>query len=77
MQTEEDYCITWEQAAYNLKIFQRFGKHCNCHLQGECLLDGEWWGKSVQLLQVIRTTVMVIDDDDIHNSAAVIMMGKW
>jgi hypothetical protein len=22
-----------------LKIFKRFGKHCSCHLQGECLWE--------------------------------------
>jgi hypothetical protein len=26
-----------------LKIIQRFGKHCCCHLQGECVVVGPFW----------------------------------
>jgi hypothetical protein len=26
-----------------LKVIQRFGKHCNCHLQGEYVLVGCFW----------------------------------
>jgi hypothetical protein len=25
------------------RIFQCFGKHCSCHLQGECVLVGHFW----------------------------------
>jgi hypothetical protein len=26
-----------------LRIIQRFGKHCGCHLQGECVVVGRFW----------------------------------
>jgi hypothetical protein len=26
-----------------LRIIQRFGKHCCCHLQGECVVVGHFW----------------------------------
>jgi hypothetical protein len=26
-----------------LRIIQRFGKHCNCHLQGEYIMVGRFW----------------------------------
>jgi hypothetical protein len=26
-----------------LKIIQRFGKHCSCHLQGEYVMVGHFW----------------------------------
>jgi hypothetical protein len=26
-----------------LRIIQRFGKHCSCHLQGECVVVGRIW----------------------------------
>jgi hypothetical protein len=26
-----------------LRIIQRFGKHCSCHLQGECVVAGRFW----------------------------------
>jgi hypothetical protein len=26
-----------------LEVIQRFGKHCNCHLQGEYVLVGRFW----------------------------------
>jgi hypothetical protein len=26
-----------------LKIIQRFGKHCSCHLQDECVVVGRFW----------------------------------
>jgi hypothetical protein len=26
-----------------LRIIPRFGKHCSCHLQGECLVVRRFW----------------------------------
>jgi hypothetical protein len=26
-----------------LRIIRRFGTHCSCHLQGECVLVGRFW----------------------------------
>jgi hypothetical protein len=26
-----------------LQLCQHYGKHCSCHLQGGCILDGGWW----------------------------------
>jgi hypothetical protein len=26
-----------------LRIIHRFGKHCSCHLQGECVVVGRFW----------------------------------
>jgi hypothetical protein len=25
------------------KVIQRFGKHCSCYLQGECVVVGRFW----------------------------------
>jgi hypothetical protein len=39
-------CITsafGDEPSRILKIIQRFGKHCICHLQGEYVMVGRFW----------------------------------
>jgi hypothetical protein len=44
------YCVTLafvDELGRMLKIIRRFGKHCSCHLQGECTVVGRFWKPSI------------------------------
>jgi hypothetical protein len=31
-----------------LRVIQRFGKHCTCHLQGEYIVAGRFWKSYIE-----------------------------